>query len=77
MKQRPPYDPTNDVLFKFVFGKEERKNITLQFINDMTGRQGKNAFVDIDFESVEFVPELQDEKLGRGWSVGWRILPTD
>ncbi len=29
-----PYDPTNDLLFKFVFGREERKSITLQLINE-------------------------------------------
>ncbi|MCI6100730.1 MAG: Rpn family recombination-promoting nuclease/putative transposase [Selenomonas sp.] len=65
MKNLPPYDPTNDLVFKFVFGREERKNVTLRFINDLTGRDGTNAFVDLDFRNSEFVPEKQDEKLGR------------
>jgi len=60
-----PYNPTNDLLFKFVFGREERKDITLNFINDVTGREGKAAFVDIDFRNVEFAPEKQADKLGR------------
>ncbi len=64
MKHRH-YDPTNDLVFKFVFGREERKNVTLQFINDMTGREGNDAFVDIDFQKTEFAPIKADEKLGR------------
>ena len=27
------YNPMNDVLFKFIFGKEERKRITIDFLN--------------------------------------------
>ena len=27
------YNPLNDVLFKFIFGKEERKQITIDFLN--------------------------------------------
>ena len=65
LSTRRPYDPTNDLLFKFVFGREERKNITLNFINDTIGREGEDAFADIDFRNVEFAPEKQDEKLGR------------
>lgn len=37
------YDPTNDLLFKFVFGSEKRKHITLQFINDVIGLNGDKA----------------------------------
>ena len=65
MKNIPPYDPTNDLLFKFVFGREERKHITLTCINDMLGRTGKNAFVDLSFRNVEFVPTKEDDKQGR------------
>ena len=60
-----PYDPTNDLLFKFVFGREERKNITLQLINDILGRDGDDAFVDLQFRNTEFSPEKQSDKLGR------------
>lgn len=65
MKKIPHYDPTNDLIFKFVFGREERKNVTLSFINAMTGREGKNAFVDLDFQNPELVPDKEDDKLGR------------
>ena len=27
------YNPMNDVIFKFIFGKEERKQITIDFLN--------------------------------------------
>lgn len=60
-----PYDPTNDLLFKFVFGREERKSITLQLINDILGRDGDDAFVDLQFRNTEFSPEKQSDKLGR------------
>ena len=65
MKKVPHYDPTNDLVFKFVFGREERKNVTPRFINDMTGREGSNAFVDLDFRNSELVPDKEDDKLGR------------
>ena len=59
------YDPTNDLLFKFVFGREERKNITLQLINDILGRDGDNAFVDLQFRNTEIYPDKDTDKLGR------------
>ena len=42
------YNPTNDLVFKFVFGRPERKNVTLAFINDVLGREGNAAFVDLE-----------------------------
>lgn len=65
MKKVPHYDPTNDLVFKFVFGRDERKNVTLAFINDMTGREERDAFVDLDFRTSELVPDKLDDKLGR------------
>ncbi|MBQ1856224.1 MAG: PD-(D/E)XK nuclease family transposase [Anaerovibrio sp.] len=59
------YDPTNDLLFKFVFGSEKRKHITLQFINDVIGLDGDKAFVDLHFKNSELPPEKQGDKLGR------------
>ena len=59
------YDPTNDLLFKFVFGREERKNITLQLINDILGRDGDDAFVDLQFRNTEISPDKDTDKLGR------------
>ncbi|WP_407398515.1 Rpn family recombination-promoting nuclease/putative transposase [Anaerovibrio sp.] len=59
------YDPTNDLLFKFVFGNEKRKHITLQFINDVMGLSGNEAFIDLRFKNSELPPEKQGDKLGR------------
>ena len=42
------YNPTNDLVFKFVFGRPERKNVTLVFINDVLGREGGAAVVDLE-----------------------------
>ncbi|WP_294159220.1 Rpn family recombination-promoting nuclease/putative transposase [uncultured Selenomonas sp.] len=65
MKKIPPYEPTNDLIFKFVFGREERKRVTLTCINDLLGRTGEDAFVDLDFQNVELIPATEDEKQGR------------
>ena len=65
MKNIPTYDPTNDLIFKFVFGREERKRVTLTCINDLLGRTGKDAFVDLDFRNVEMIPATENEKQGR------------
>ena len=47
----------NDLLFKYVFGREERKNITLSFINAVLGRTGAQAFVDLSFADRTVDPE--------------------
>ena len=47
------YNPMNDVLFKFIFGKEERKHITIDFINSMLDRDKAHEIVDITFKNVE------------------------
>ncbi len=59
------YDPMNDVLFKHIFGEEERKHITIGFLNAVLNREGKNPIKDIEFRNVEFVPQREDEKLSR------------
>jgi len=43
------YNPLNDLLFKFVFGKEERKEITISFLNAALGREGDDEITDIKF----------------------------
>ena len=37
-KDKIEYNPMNDVLFKFIFGKEERKKITINFLNAVLKR---------------------------------------
>ncbi|MBO6304718.1 MAG: Rpn family recombination-promoting nuclease/putative transposase [Selenomonadaceae bacterium] len=59
------YNPMNDVLFKFVFGKEERKYITIDLINSMLDRKEENKVVDITFKNVEMIPLEIEGKLTR------------
>ena len=46
---RQGYNPLNDYLFKFIFGREERKRITLSFLNAVLNREGEDALMDITF----------------------------
>ena len=59
------YNPMNDVLFKFIFGKDERKNITIDLLNAILNRTGKQAITDIQFKNSEIVPYYEDDKLTR------------
>ena len=59
------YDPMNDVLCKFILGREERKHITIDFINSMLDRDKEHEVVDITFRNVEMVPLAADTKLTR------------
>ena len=68
------YDPMNDVLFKHIFGEEERKHITIGFLNAVLNREGKNPIKDIEFRNVEFVPQREDEKLSEDEGEG--IVPV-
>jgi len=53
----------NDYLFKYIFGRKERKNITLSFINAVMGLEGENEIVDIEFTDREIDPEMPEGKL--------------
>ena len=55
----------NDVLFKFIFGKEECKYITIDLINAMLDRNKENEVVDIKFKNTEMMPIEADGKLTR------------
>ena len=57
------FNALNDLLFKFIFGHKENKNITLSFINAVLGRVGESAFVDLRFADREIDPE---EETGKG-----------
>lgn len=59
------YYPMNDVLFKFVFGKVERKNITVDFLNSVLEPTLKHRIKDIWFISTEIIPQTEEEKLSR------------
>jgi hypothetical protein len=62
---RQDYNPLNDYLFKFVFGKEERKRITLSFLNAVLGREGRDELTDITFVDRELDPNFDDGKQSR------------
>ncbi len=65
MAEKRKLNLTNDLVFKYIFGQDERKRVTLEFINDMTGRAEEKAFTDLEFRNVELSPQKQSEKLGR------------
>lgn len=59
------YNPMNDVLFKFIFGSDERKLVTVDFLNAVLEREGKDAIKDIQFRNSEIVPLNEEDKLTR------------
>ena len=52
----------NDVFFKALLGSEERKTLTLNFINAILNREGSNAFTSVTFSDKEIVPPQIDGK---------------
>ncbi len=59
------YNPMNDILFKFIFASEERKQVTIDFLNAVLNRHGNMAIKDIQFKNSEIVPLFEDDKLTR------------
>lgn len=59
------YDPMNDVLFKYIFGSDERKHITIDFLNAVLNREGDSAIKEIEFRNVEFMSQRSLEKSTR------------
>ena len=51
------FNPMNDVAFKFIFGKEERKDITIAFLNAVLSPSLKHEIKDIVFQQTELAPE--------------------
>ena len=59
------FNPMNDVAFKFIFGKEERKNITLDFLDAFLYGRLDHHITDITYKNTELVPLAEDGKLTR------------
>lgn len=59
------YNPLNDVLFKFIFGKEERKQITIDFLNAVLSPSLGHTIQDLQFSNTEMSPEHDHDKLTR------------
>ncbi len=55
------YNPMNDVLFKFIFGKDQ----PIDFLNAVLDRHEAKAIKDIQFQNSEIVPLYDDDKLTR------------
>jgi predicted transposase/invertase (TIGR01784 family) len=62
---RRSLNPMVDVLFKFIFGAEERKHVTLDFLNAVLSLEGEQELKDIHFLDRELVPESDEAKLSR------------
>lgn len=65
MINRQNYNPLNDYLFKFVFGRTERKRITLSFLNAILERDEADELTDITFIDREFDPQFEEDKLSQ------------
>ena len=59
------FNPMNDVAFKFIFGKEERKNITIDFLDAFLYERLEHHITDITYKNTELVPLAGDGKLTR------------
>ena len=59
------YNPMNDVLFKFIFGKEERKQITIDFLNAILEPSLGHPIKSLTFASTEMNPGHDNDKLTR------------
>ena len=58
-------NPTNDVFFKFIFGRPERKQITIAFLNDLLEEELEHEIKDLTFTNPEYVPDKETDKLAR------------
>ncbi len=59
------FNPMNDVAFKFIFGKEERKQITIDFLNTVLGKSLGQEIRNIVFRQTEMLPDGDEGKLSR------------
>ena len=65
MSETEIFNPMNDVAFKFIFGKEERKQITIDFLNTVLHKSLAHEIRDISFRQTEMIPDSDDAKLSR------------
>ena len=65
MSETEIFNPMNDIAFKFIFGKEERKQITIDFLNTVLHKSLAHEIRDISFRQTEMIPDSDDAKLSR------------
>ena len=68
------FNALNDLLFKFIFGRKENKEITLSFINAVLGLEGERAFVDLRFADRAIDPE---DESGKGTALDLLCMTND
>ena len=52
----------NDVFFKSLLGDINRKNLTLNFLNDILDKNENNYFTDINFLDKQSLPDYEEGK---------------
>ena len=65
MNEAERFNPMNDVAFKFIFGKEERKQITIDFLNTVLHKSLAHEIRDITFRQTEMIPDGDEGKMSR------------
>ena len=65
MSKMEIFNPMNDVAFKFIFGKDERKQITIDFLNTVLHKSLAHEIKDITFRQTEMPPDSDEGKLSR------------
>lgn len=58
-------DPTNDVLFKYLFARDEGKIRTIALLNALLEDELKHSIIDLKFLSTETIAESEDGKVCR------------
>ncbi|MBP6870110.1 Rpn family recombination-promoting nuclease/putative transposase [Candidatus Babeliales bacterium] len=56
-------NPKTDFTFKRLFGNEHRKNLTLNFLNNLLNRQSSTLITDISFSDNANIPAAETEKV--------------
>ena len=62
---RQEYNPLNDYLFKFIFGRNERKRITLSLLNAILELDNGEELTDIEFIDRDIDPTFEEDKLSK------------
>lgn len=57
------FNALNDALFKYIFGRPERQNITCAFINAVLGLEGSQAISELKFADRTMDADAPDDKI--------------
>jgi len=59
------FNRLNDLYFKYLLGSEQRKNLTLNFLNAILSKDDTSYFIDIEFVDKDIEPSYFDGKLSK------------